>query len=188
MGEHDYYFEHGSRLWEPLLRVPFILSGPGIPAGRIVSGRVRSVDLAPTLAELLGIPAPSPIDGASLLPLIEGEPDTRDSYAETQCGLQAMPVPESFRAFSSGNWKLIASAPRERAAASGPPAVALYDLAQDPGETRNLSGERPRIAQDLLGSIARTAAGGRRDSAAALNTRAMDDETVAKLRALGYVR
>lgn len=187
LGEHDYYFEHGSRLWETLLRVPLILSGPGVPSGLVVTGRVRSVDIAPTLTELLGVPAPAGIDGASLRPLFESEADARDSYAETQCGLQTMPVPESYRALSSGDWKLIAVAPRNRDAA-GAPSVALYDLARDAGETRDLSAERPRIAQDLLSALARTAAAGRRDSIASLNTRAMDDETVAKLRALGYVQ
>lgn len=46
--------------------VPLILFGPGIPAGR-VHERVNSVDLAPTLAELAGIPAPAEIDGRSLV-------------------------------------------------------------------------------------------------------------------------
>ncbi len=46
--------------------VPLILLGPGIPAGR-VHDRVNSVDLAPTLAELAGIPGPAEIDGRSLV-------------------------------------------------------------------------------------------------------------------------
>jgi hypothetical protein len=46
--------------------VPLILFGPGIPAGR-VHNRVNSVDLAPTLAELAGIPIPATIDGRSLV-------------------------------------------------------------------------------------------------------------------------
>jgi predicted AlkP superfamily pyrophosphatase or phosphodiesterase len=46
--------------------VPLILFGPGVPAGRVHT-RVNSVDLAPTLAELAGIPAPPEIDGRSLV-------------------------------------------------------------------------------------------------------------------------
>jgi arylsulfatase A-like enzyme len=188
MGEHGYYFEHGSRVWEPVLRVPLLLSGPGVPRGRIVPGRVRSVDLLPTLTELLGAPTPAAIDGASLVPLTAGAADERDAYAETQCGLQAMPVAESYRAFASGDWKLIVVASRDPADADRPPRVALYDLGADAGEERDLSGERPRAARDLLAAIARTVASGGADTLAALNTRAMDDETVAKLRALGYVQ
>ncbi len=188
MGEHGYYFEHGSRVSEPVLRVPLLLAGPGVPGGRIVPGRVRSVDLLPTLTELLGLPAPSPIDGASLVPLTAGAPEERDAYAETQCGLQTMPVAESYRAFASGEWKLVVVASRDPAHADRPPRVALYDLDADAGETRDLSTERPRAARDLLAALARTVAGGQPDSLATLNTRAMDEETVAKLRALGYVR
>jgi predicted AlkP superfamily pyrophosphatase or phosphodiesterase len=50
--------------------VPLILFGPGIPAGR-VHERVNSVDLAPTLAALAGIPIPEEIDGRSLVPDLE---------------------------------------------------------------------------------------------------------------------
>jgi arylsulfatase A-like enzyme len=49
--------------------VPLILFGPGIPAG-VIHDRVDSVDLAPTLAELAGIPVPEEIDGRSLVPLL----------------------------------------------------------------------------------------------------------------------
>lgn len=47
--------------------VPLVFAGPGVPAGRY-SGRAETVDLAPTLAELLGLPPPEGIDGGSLLP------------------------------------------------------------------------------------------------------------------------
>ncbi|MGH9882645.1 MAG: hypothetical protein ACRD6N_14510, partial [Pyrinomonadaceae bacterium] len=45
--------------------VPLIFAGPGISPGKI-SSRVRTVDLAPTLADILGIPAPAGLDGRVL--------------------------------------------------------------------------------------------------------------------------
>ncbi len=50
--------------------VPLIIFGPGVPAGR-VHERVNTVDLAPTLAALAGIPVPAEIDGRSLVPNLE---------------------------------------------------------------------------------------------------------------------
>jgi len=50
--------------------VPLLLMGPGVPAG-VLHERVHSVDLAPTLAALAGIPVPEEIDGHSLVPRLE---------------------------------------------------------------------------------------------------------------------
>jgi arylsulfatase A-like enzyme len=52
--------------------VPLIFAGPGVPAAAI-AGRVATVDLAPTLAALLGLPPPEGIDGSSLLPRLAAE-------------------------------------------------------------------------------------------------------------------
>jgi arylsulfatase A-like enzyme len=186
LGEHDYYFEHGSRLWEPLLRIPLLLAGPGVPGGRVVGGRVRSVDILPTALASLGVPPPAGIDGVSLWPRVEGARSEVASYAETQCRRQAMPVDESLRALSSGRWKLLVSS--QRGAAAMPPEVRLFDVWSDPGETRDLSTERQRIAQEMLAEVAGIVRAEPPDSARGPATEAMDEETVAKLRALGYVR
>lgn len=188
MGEHGYYFEHGSRLWETILAVPLVVAGPGIPRGRVVPGRVRSVDLLPSLVAAVGVPAPGGVDGAAIDLRHPRPGEDRDSYAEAQCGLQAMPVPESHRAYASGRWKLIAVSSRDPRRQGAPPSVALFDLAEDAGETADLAAARPRVANDLLADIAETWRRGAARSQPALNTRAMDEETVAKLRALGYVK
>jgi len=186
LGEHDYYFEHGSRLWEPVLRVPLLLAGPGVPRGRSIQGRVRSVDIMPTLLAHIGLEPPAAIDGAPLWDRIAGDASEIASYAETQCRQQAMPVGESLRALSSGRWKLLVSS--RRGAASGPPEFQLFDLASDAGETRNLVRERGRIAQSMIEEIAAIVRAEPPDSVRGVATQAMDEETVAKLRALGYVR
>ncbi len=187
LGEHDYYFEHGSRLWEPLLRVPLLLAGPGVPRGRAISGRVRSVDIMPTLLAHVGLEPPAAIDGVSLWPRVRGEVSEVASYSETQCRQQAMPVDESIRALSSGRWKLLISSRRD-ASASARPQFQLFDLANDAGEMRNLVRERARVAESMIEQIANLARAEPPDSARGFSTQAMDEETVAKLRALGYVR
>ena len=62
---------HGFALFEHLVRVPLIVSGPGVPRVRIAE-QVRHVDLFPTLVDLCGVGIPEGIDGRSLRPLIEG--------------------------------------------------------------------------------------------------------------------
>ena len=57
------------------VRIPLIVAGPGVPPGpRKIDVRISTVDLAPTLLDLLGFEAPVDIEGRSLAPLIRGEP------------------------------------------------------------------------------------------------------------------
>ena len=63
---------HGFALYEELVRVPLILSGRRVPAGRQVEEQVRHIDLLPTLADLCGLSCPEGIDGRSLKPFIDG--------------------------------------------------------------------------------------------------------------------
>jgi arylsulfatase A-like enzyme len=65
------YHMHGATLYDEIVQVPLILSTPGRLDPRVVYSQVRSVDLAPTLLELAGIPC-GEVDGESLLPLAEG--------------------------------------------------------------------------------------------------------------------
>ena len=58
-------FEHGHALWEELLRVPLMIKAPGLPA-RVDPRPARLVDLAPTLAGLLDVPAPPTWQGVDL--------------------------------------------------------------------------------------------------------------------------
>ncbi len=58
---------------DDLLRVPLILSGPGISPGKTVSSRTQNVDIAPTLVDLLSITTGASFDGKSLKPLLENE-------------------------------------------------------------------------------------------------------------------
>jgi arylsulfatase A-like enzyme len=65
------YHMHGATLYDEIVQVPLILSVPARLDPRVVYSQVRSVDLAPTLLELAGIPL-GEVDGESLLPLAEG--------------------------------------------------------------------------------------------------------------------
>jgi arylsulfatase A-like enzyme len=70
LGEHDDY-GHGDRLHGEHVRIPLILVGPGLDA-RVVEQPVGTVDVAPTLYELLDIAPPGPMEGESFARLLEG--------------------------------------------------------------------------------------------------------------------
>jgi arylsulfatase A-like enzyme len=59
--------------YEEDIRVPLVVRGPGVPAGRVVHEITGNVDYAPTFAAIAGITPPSFVDGRSLLPLLTGE-------------------------------------------------------------------------------------------------------------------
>ncbi len=59
--------------YEEDIHVPLMVRGPGVPAGRTVPEFTGNIDLAPTFAEMGGVPAPDFVDGRSLLPLARGQ-------------------------------------------------------------------------------------------------------------------
>jgi arylsulfatase A-like enzyme len=71
MGEHR-LMPGKMTAYDTDIRVPLIVTGPGIPAGITVEEVVENIDLCPTFAELAGAAAPPAIDGRSLVPLLRG--------------------------------------------------------------------------------------------------------------------
>ena len=65
LGEHG-ESTHAYTLYDAVLRVPLILSGPGVPRGRVVPSLVRAVDVAPTLLYAMGLPISRDLDGEVL--------------------------------------------------------------------------------------------------------------------------
>ena len=128
---------HGHHLFEPLLRVPYVLAGPGIGAGSS-NALVAHIDLAPTLASLAGTWFPGGV-GALELPLEgDGDPERR-IVLETAWVLPLQGVPQL--GLRTRAWKYM-----EVADGSAP---ALFDLSRDPAERHNLVKELPELARAL---------------------------------------
>jgi arylsulfatase A-like enzyme len=140
MGSHGLLGKQS--LFEHSTRVPMLIVGPGVPAGRSSRGLVYIHDLFPTITDLAGVTAPDGIEGSSLRPVWQGRtPRLRDSLFLSYTKVQ--------RAVRDDRWKLIAY-----------PAVGhlqLFDLRTDPHETTNLV-DRPQHAAevDRLRSLMRT--------------------------------
>ncbi|HEX3854358.1 MAG TPA: sulfatase-like hydrolase/transferase [Polyangiaceae bacterium] len=138
---------HGFELWEELVRVPLIVRVPGVPA-RHIQTRRSAIDLAPTILDLCGVPAPSPSDGdflsgTSLVPDLftpaGAEPKARPVFIDMAAG----PNNADRQALIDDDKKLVASGGRP---------LSLYDLAADPGETKDLLDD-PAQAEPMIGKF-----------------------------------
>lgn len=175
LSEHGEYY-HGVFLYDSTLRIPWIMLGPGIPAGVRVNNQVRTIDLLPTLMALLAGETPSTSQGVSLAPAFAGNPiDTNYSYAEALYPKLNMGWAE-LRALRTGRWKFIL-APRSE----------LYDLHSDPGETVNVIEKHPAEARALQEQLGRVASIGRDNSPEKIQIKTISAATERKLESLGYV-
>lgn len=149
-------------LHDESLRVPLLMRYPRrLPAGVVVTPQVSQVDLLPTLFDLLGLELPLPADGQSLLPLIEGRVTSfrPEAYAETPpAGWQALPGDERrLWCVRTAQWKLIVHHDRT----TGEEHEELFDLAADPGETRNVRDQQAAVAAGLRQKLEAQREGGR---------------------------
>ncbi|MFQ5876666.1 MAG: sulfatase [Acidobacteriota bacterium] len=184
LGDHDWWWH--AILYREQLRVPFILSVPGRGWTGRIPRLVRTIDLVPTLVDVMGLECPRggcDFDGRSLRPLLDGEDDSpRLAYSESLNDLAAYyrsPWREdSLYAVNDGRWKLIV---RRQGAIEKPPT--LFDLREDPGELVNVARDHPEAAARLRAYLEGLGA-----MVEERRTPALDPETRARLGSLGYVR
>ena len=160
---------HATSLYDVLLRVPLIIKfpcpGPHC-ATRTIGEQVDLIDLLPTLVAQAGLDRPEGIEGRNLAgPLPEPSP----AYSERGEQVALRTVDHKYiYSLSSG-------------------AQELYELRSDPGEKTNTVREHPELAraylEQLLEWVARTSRPGAGDRPGVV----LDEETLRKLRALGYV-
>jgi arylsulfatase A-like enzyme/Flp pilus assembly protein TadD len=171
LGDHG-EDEHLLFVYDATLHVPLLLRLPGkLPAGVRVRGQFRSVDLMPTVLELLGRPA-VPTSGASRAAALTtgGAIPANESYAESLYGsLHFGWAP--LRALRAEGWKYI-DAPRPE----------LYRVADDPREARNRMADRAPVASAMRQRLSALDGGVPRPPAAAVEGGAAE-----RLAALGYV-
>jgi arylsulfatase A-like enzyme len=160
--------EHGWNLYPEVIRVPLVVVAPGrIPAGVRVEAQVRSIDVAPTLLALAGVPLPERFDGRPFWPL-EG---LEDRVAITRVGFTSYLPDTDYVAVVTRDHLYVEE--RRRGGRE------LYDLRADPGATRDLGPEHPEAARlaALIGA----------EEAAESGSIELDEKTRANLEALGYL-
>jgi arylsulfatase A-like enzyme/Flp pilus assembly protein TadD len=171
LGEHG-ESTHGLFAYDATLRVPMILSAPGI-GPRVERAPVATVDIVPTVLDLLGA-VPSGLDGHSLLATEEsGKRSARVLYFEAlDANLTRGWAP--LTGVMAGGWKYIDL-----------PTPELYDLRRDPGELDNLAArnlEQARVLQSRLKDV-----GTSRTAPPESVRTALDADMIQRLASLGYV-
>ncbi|RMH23293.1 MAG: tetratricopeptide repeat protein [Acidobacteria bacterium] len=172
LGQHG-EATHGFFIYDPAVRIPLIVAGPGI-APAVIEDQVRIVDVMPTVLARLGVEPPAAVQGVDLMPLTRGR------------SLRLAAQSESYFPLYHYGWSELASIQDGRYKYVRAPRPELYDLQQDPGEQHDLAAQQPERAARMAAALERLLAsvasprGERRPQAA-------DAETAARLRALGYL-
>jgi arylsulfatase A-like enzyme/Flp pilus assembly protein TadD len=174
LGDHE-EDTHGIFLYDTTLKVPLIFHAPGkIPEQIAVDGQVRTVDIFPTVLDILNISPPKDCQGKSLVPFLEGEIITLNSYAESYLPLLACGWSE-LKAIRTNKWKFIKA-----------PNLELYDLEKDPSEEINLAERDKEVAVRMLLELEHLEKN-IMSSSDKKPTRPMSPEEQEKLAALGYI-
>ena len=179
MHEHGGW-DHGGRMWQELIRVPFLLWAPPslrpelAPPPHRIAQPVSLSDVMPTVLDLLGLPVPADVQGRSRLPELRGGRKDEPVYVQENDELGAL---------VDGPWKLV-----YRPGSAGT-AYSLYHLGEDPGEQQDLAAERPEQIERMRALLEETelALGGRRVRSEDSGPEKFDDDELEELRALGYV-
>ena len=177
LGEHD-EATHSHLLYNSTLHVPLIIRAPGGRSGEVIEENVGTVDILPTVLDLLGVQVPDGLHGRSLAHHVARGEGARSEppvelYAETLSPRLAHGWGE-MRSIIDGNHKLIFG-----------PRPELYDIAVDPAELNDLFAAEPELAgrlRDKLTWLLREWASSSVDAAVEI-----DEEARRKLAALGYL-
>jgi arylsulfatase A-like enzyme len=170
------------------VRVPLLIrfpeSHPGSHPGRRIDELVRTVDVFPTLLDALGLPAPTGLDGVSLLPAVAGDaPPELWAYAETGRSFMGVDperevagIPGKHRMIRTAKWKLVHRPGNEDE-------FRLFDLVRDPNERIDVAAANPDVVERLRAHLAEIIA-----SEVPRDERELSVDEIEKLRELGYVQ
>jgi arylsulfatase A-like enzyme len=179
--EHGAVGMHSHTVYDELLRVPLMMSIPGVTRpGQTVPEMVRIIDVVPTILDVLHVEAPPTVKGRSLLPFLgEGAlPGEEPSIGE----MEPSPTGKGrVVCVRTRRYKLVYDGPRD--------SYRLYDLLRDPLETTDVSASSPEVVERLSAIL-----DSYRDEAKTYRQQIADADTVAvggelrdQLKALGYL-
>ncbi len=178
------FLEHGrwghweNNLYDEILKVPLIIHLPEQEGPTVVAEQVRLLDLMPTLLDLCGCAALDGLEGISMRSLWEDDGAAYDAPVS---------VSEMWRE----HWHIIAvrtTAFKYIWDSKEPEKPLLFDLQADPGETRNVAEQHPKIVADMYAYVvARRQRMTETKPTHAAAEPDLDGEVLARLRGLGYV-
>ena len=139
-------YHHAVSNYEETTHVPILIVAPGLlPEDRAVKERVRNVDLAPTIAELLGLEPQTRFSGRSLVGLAKGQKESEERIVLTEG--------RGTRAIMHGRHRLLVRDGAARTTTFADRTVTvneeLFDLVDDPGERRDLAKDHPDLVAEM---------------------------------------
>jgi iduronate 2-sulfatase len=155
LGDHGMWSKHSN--YEQANHIPFLIVAPGVTkAGTRTRAMVETVDIYPTLCELAGLPAPQnpqPLDGKSLVPVLkkpsrENKEAVFHVFPRNRIGDGAI----LGRAVRTERYRLVEW--KKPGAAPDTAEFELYDYKNDPGETRNIAAQEPKLVKKLQALLA----------------------------------
>ncbi len=175
-GEHR-EFTHGYYVYDTTLLVPLIVKLPRqAHKGRVVERQVRTIDIVPTILQVVEIARPPDVQGSGMLGLMLGRPVQwpREAYAETYYPLQF-------------GWSPLRSLRQEEIKYIAAPKPELYDLTRDAGETSNGIARNAALAGSLKSRLAELEAAFSDKSPAKQSAVTLKPDELERLAALSYV-
>jgi arylsulfatase len=182
-GEHGYVW-HERGVYEELVHIPLLVRFPRAAKVGEVNALTQTVDVLPTVFDLVGKRYPETVQGKSLVPVLAGQ----EEQAHTYVYARSSGKPPSYLVrdrewalmlWGNGKWR------------------ALYDLRADPGQRRNVIAQNPEVAARMVGAFREFAARQARPPlefveegaapAAETGGERLPAETRRRLKALGYV-
>ncbi|GBD97314.1 MAG TPA: DUF4976 domain-containing protein [Nitrospirae bacterium] len=143
--EHNFAGHGGPHLYEQLTHVPFIIKEPGQKEGQLINLMVEQIDIPYTILDLIGVSAPSWMEGRSLVPLLRGKKiPSRPVFSMNFQKNRSLshPITRGTIAVHDGDYKLIHYLEKEE--------TLLFNLKEDPDELNNLFDREPETGQRLL--------------------------------------
>ncbi|MFC1854051.1 sulfatase [candidate division CSSED10-310 bacterium] len=177
LGEHNIFYDHIG-LYEPEIRIPIIMKYPQVvPGGKIINAQVQSVDITPTILELLGFEALPQAEGRSLMPLLRGEKEElHQAIFSEHGGNVAVTVQNKF-------WKLIVPLKPYHILKQ---TQEFFNTTSDPAENLNIYTEKNDAVITLEKILTTWHKPGQEDEQSPKGH--VDEITRKKLESLGYVQ
>jgi len=139
--EHGYFY-HGEELYENSTWIPLVIHYPGQKRGARLPGLTQPIDIAPTVLDVLQIPAPGWLDGHALTRDAPPRPTaTIATNFKLPDGDLAYYMPTKLALWWT-HYKLVASCEAGK--------KVLYDLASDPDEQMDVSALHPAVASEMM--------------------------------------
>lgn len=205
LGDHGYYFDHGRFSFQTCLRVPLILHYPGAIEPRVDQQPVELLHLSPTLLEAAGVKLDGGawMQGRSLTPRLRGQKEPERPQPEAGAPAPGLSFSEAGwetnnkwqKVVRDGQFKLIYAQTRPEQRWIGGEGVrfTLFDLANDPGETKNVADQHPQETARLTKELWKWDRAPRfqvevdAEGGTCGEQRAVSKETEDLLRSLGYL-